>query len=394
MPDTVGARIKYWRVRRNGMSQSVLAGFAGVTQSYISQVESGRKVIDRRSTLVRIAAALKVTVADLLGQPGDPADPAKAGAADAVPAIWAALIEIEEGERRTPTHPREQVHADIARLDALRSRSDYPAMTPTLPGVLHDAAADGSLSLARAAYQASACLRVLGYRHLSLPAAKIAVAAAEEAEHPAWTGAARFTYAMSLPAEVAGVASRVAARALNDLQAAAGRSTDAREMLGLLHLTAGLRAAVDGRVDDADAHLDEAGREAAALGDPADGAGFNQSCFGPTNVGLWRMAVAAELGDHHRVVELARTVRPDPLRMANRHQAYWMTLGNALARSGRHDPEALVAFIRAERAAPTTFAMNPLGHDAVVAMVRRARRRSVSADLQVLARRIGIEVDG
>ena len=44
--------------------------------------------------------------------------------------------------------------------------------------------------------------------------------------------------------------------------------------------------------------------------------------------------------------------------MANRHQAYWMTLGSALAASGRHDAEALVAFIRAERAAPSTFRMN------------------------------------
>lgn len=140
------------------------------------------------------------------------------------------------------------------------------------------------------------------------------------------------------------------------------------------------------------AGVDEAAREAATLGDPADGGGFNQSCFGPTNVGLWRMAVAAELGEHGRVVELARAVRPDPLRMANRHQAYWMTLGSALADSGRRDAAALVAFIRAERAAPTTFRMSPTGHDAVVAMVRRARRRSVSADLRVLARRTGISL--
>lgn len=90
--DTIGARIRYWKMRRGGMSQAVLAGLAGVSQSYISQVESGRKTIDRRSTLVAIAAALQVTVADLLGQGTDPGDPARERAAECVPAIWSALI--------------------------------------------------------------------------------------------------------------------------------------------------------------------------------------------------------------------------------------------------------------------------------------------------------------
>lgn len=70
--ETIGARVRYWRMRRNGMTQAVLAGLAGVSQSYISQVESGRKTIDRRSTLVAVAAALQVTVADLLGQGTEP----------------------------------------------------------------------------------------------------------------------------------------------------------------------------------------------------------------------------------------------------------------------------------------------------------------------------------
>lgn len=389
--DTTGARIKYWRHRRNGMTQAVLAGLAGVSQSYISQVEAGRKTIDRRSTLVQIARALRVTVADLLGQPGDPTDPAKAGAADAVPAIWAMLIEIEEGERRAAVRTLDETAAELERVDVLRAQSDYAAMANALPGLLSDAAAFGGLSLAQAAYQTSTCLRNLGYRHLALPAARIAVNAAQEAEHPAWLGATRFAYTLGLPVEAAGIATKVAGRALTDLQAAAGRSRDARQILGQLHLSAGFMAAVDGDTAEAEAHLGEAGREAATLGDPDPRGGFNRSCFGPTNVGIWRMSIASEMGDHGRVIELARTVRPDPLPMANRHQAYWMTLGSALASTGRQDPNALVAFINAERAAPSTFAMNPVGHDAVVAMVRRARRRAVPGPLQVLARRIGIE---
>jgi len=390
MTGTIGTRIRYWRLRRNGMTQNVLAGLAGVSQSYISQVESGRKSIDSRSTLVAIAAALKVTVADLLGQPGDPTDPLKAGAADAVPAIWAALIEIEEGERRTPTRTPEQMTAAVAEAADLRARSEYPRMAHLLPDLLIDAAAHGGLALAQIGYETSVCLRNLGWRHLALPAARVALAAAQEAEDPAWTGATRFVYTLALPIEAAGVSSRVAGRALADLQAKAA-TPEVRQMLGQLHLSASLACAVNKRPDDARAHLTEATREARTLGDPEDGTGFNLSCFGPTNVTLWSMSVAVENGEHGRAVELARTIRPDHLRVANRHQAYWMNLGRALAHDGRHDKEALAAFMRAERAAPAPFALNPLAHDTVVSMVNRARRRSVSEDLRILARRIGIE---
>ncbi|GIG85194.1 helix-turn-helix domain-containing protein [Plantactinospora endophytica] len=388
--DTIGARIRYWRLRRGGMTQAVLAGLAGVSQSYISQVEAGRKGVERRSTLVGIASALQVTVADLLGLPGDPTDPVKAGAADTVPAIWAALIEIEEGERRPPTRTDAELTAAIAYSAELRDRADYPAIARLLPGLMPDAAALGGVYLAQVGYHAAACLRHLGYRHLALSAARVALAAAEAAESPAWIGAARFACTQALPIEAAGIASRVADRALADLQAAAS-ARDVRQMLGQLHLSAALTSTVDGRLDDTRAHLAEASREAEGLGEPEDGAGFNHCGFGPTNVGLWEMSIAAECGEYGRVLELSRSVRPDALRAAIRHSSYWMDLGRALAHSGRSDREALVAFMRAERAAPAPFALNPLARDAVLTMVRRARRRSVSEDLRILARRFGVD---
>lgn len=388
---TIGARIRYWRLRRGGMSQAVLAGLAGVSQSFISQVESGRKTLERRSTLVAVAKALQVTVADLLGQPGDPTDPLKAEASGAVPGIWAALIELEEGERPTPTRTSPELATAISHIADLRAQSNYPAMAPLLPSLLLDAAAHSPLALAQVGYDASVWLRNLGYRHLSLPAARVALSAAQEAGDPAWIGAVRFTYTLALPIESAGIASRTSERTVADLQAHAAKP-DARQMLGQLHLSASLSCAVDGRVDDAQAHLAAAAREADSLGDPQDGAGFNLLCFGPTNVGLWEMSVAAELGEHGRVIEISRRIRPDGLRVANRHQAYWLSLGRALARSGKDDRAALTAFMHAERAAPVPFALNPMVHDIIAAMVRRARRRSVSEELRIMARRVGIHI--
>ena len=389
--DTVGARIRYWRMRRGGMSQAVLAGLAGVSQPYVSQIESGRKTIDRRSTLVSFAAALQVTVADLLGQGTEPGDPARESAAECVPAIWSALIEIEDGERRQSTRTQEQLTAELARSDQLRNLCNYPAMARMLPDLLLESAAVSSSVLAQAAYQAATCLRHLGYRHLALNAARVAVSAAEEAEHSAWIGAARFAYVQSLPIESASLAARAAGRSLVELQNDAADER-VRQMLGQLHLSAALTSTVDGRVDVARDHLAEATREAASLGDPADGGGFNGCGFGPTNVGLWKMSIAAEQGEMGRVIELSRTVRPQVLAATNRQMSYWLDLGRAFADTGRRDAEALGAFVQAERAAPVPFALNPLARDAVVTLAHRARRRAVSDDLRLLAGRMGIRL--
>lgn len=50
------------------------ADLAGLSQPYVSQVESGRRSVERRATLAAIAAALQVSVAELTGRqdPGDP----------------------------------------------------------------------------------------------------------------------------------------------------------------------------------------------------------------------------------------------------------------------------------------------------------------------------------
>ncbi|WP_405093879.1 helix-turn-helix domain-containing protein [Micromonospora sp. NBC_01392] len=389
--DTIGARIRYWRMRRGGMSQAVLAGLAGVSQPYISQVESGRKTIDRRSTLVAVAAALQVTVADLLGQGTETGDPARERAAECVPAIWSALIEIEDGARRLSTRSPEELTAGIARSDQFRHRSNFPAMAQLLPGLLVEAAARGGPELVQVAYQASACLRHLGYRHLALNAARVAVSAAEDVEEAAWLGASRFAYAQSLPIESASLAARAADRSLAELQSAAADER-VRQMLGQLHLSAALASTVSGRLDVARDHVTEAAREAATLGDPEDGMGFNGCGFGPTNVALWEMSIAGESGEPGRVIELSRTVRPQVLAASIRQMSYWLDLGRALADSGRRDAEALAAFIRAEQAAPVPFSLNPLAQDAVLAMAQRAKRRAIPDELRLLAGRLGITV--
>lgn len=390
----IGTRIRYWRRRRNGITQAVLAGLAGLSQSYVSEVENGYRTIDRRSTLVAIARALQVSVADLLDQSDDSADPVRADIGAHVPAIEVALIEIEyDGGRRTPVHGPDEMAAAIDQLTEMRRRStDYTVWAALLPELLRDAGAYGGIIQAQVCYEATALLRTIGYRHLARLAAQLALTGALDSGDPAWIGAARFHCTQLMPPEAAGIASRVADDAVTDLQAGAS-DPRIRQMLGQHHLSAALACAVDKRPDDAAAHLGAAEEEARTLGgDPSDGLGFNLSCFGPTNVGLWRMTVALEQGEHGRVVELADELNPGPLRASNRHQSYWLNRGRALAHSGKTDPQARVALLNAEQVAPVPFRLNPLAHDTVLAMVNRAKRGAVPKDLRVLALRLGIDV--
>src|SRR5262249_17056341 len=181
------------------MTQAVLAGLAGVSQSYISKVEAGHKGIERRSTLVAIAGALHVSVADLLGEPGDPTDPHKASATAAVPAIRVALLEIEEGERRPPRRGQDELSAALDHVVALRLRGDPRPIAELLPGLLVEAAAHGGLLLARAGFETSTCLKNLDYRDLALPAARLGLRGAQDIEHAAWIGATRYACTLAMP---------------------------------------------------------------------------------------------------------------------------------------------------------------------------------------------------
>src|SRR5215469_125087 len=68
MPDarTIGENIAYHR-KRLGLSQVEFAGTIGKSESWVSQVERGKRGIDRISVLQVVADALNVSVAELQG---------------------------------------------------------------------------------------------------------------------------------------------------------------------------------------------------------------------------------------------------------------------------------------------------------------------------------------
>jgi transcriptional regulator with XRE-family HTH domain len=66
--DAPGARIAR-ATRRRGLSQSVLAGLVGRSESWLSQVERGRRGVDSYAVLTRMAEVLRVEVEELTGPP-------------------------------------------------------------------------------------------------------------------------------------------------------------------------------------------------------------------------------------------------------------------------------------------------------------------------------------
>lgn len=373
----IGEKVAEWRKRR-GKSQEVLAGLSGLSQPYLSQIERGRRPVERRSTLVALAAALEVSVSELTGQTGDPTHPWKAPATGAVPAIREALIMRDAGEVR----PGDGASADAA--VAAVTAADYRAAASLLPGLLGSA---GGVELVQASYAAVSCLVHLGYVDLAREAARLGIAAANDLEDPAWLAVAQWVYARALPNEVSGHAAQVALRAAEQVQPyiADPRS---RQAYGMLHLQAALRSAVADDGPAATSHVAEAEVEAATLGDP-DGPGLCRLGFGPTNAAIWHTVVLTEIGDTERAAATAATVQPARLPIPHRQAMFWLDYGRTLA-ALRRDPDAIVAFLRAEAIAPQLVRLLPVVQDTIGVIWRRTRRNAVSVPLRRAAAMVGL----
>ena len=64
--EAAGQRIARAR-RRRGLSQAVLAGLVGRSESWLSQVERGKRGIDSHSVLMHLAEVLRVDIEELTG---------------------------------------------------------------------------------------------------------------------------------------------------------------------------------------------------------------------------------------------------------------------------------------------------------------------------------------
>ncbi len=394
--DFAGARVRYWRLRR-GLSQRTLAGLAGVSQGYVSQVESGLKEIDKRSTLVRIAEALQVSVAELINVPG-PDHPEQSAADATVPTIRAALNVARLGDSVAPRRSLNELRSAVEQITPLWKAARYDRISVLLPDLLvdlHALASTADEPAQRAALRltvrimhcATATLRHLRCGDLAMIAADMAHAAAVRLDEPIWRGVADYIRFLSLPAESRTIAGRLAVEAA-DRVATTPESSEVLQVTGMLHLSAAFSAAVAERADDSRDHLAEARRLARRTGE----GDFVTMQFGPTNVSFWETSIAVAMGEGGRVREIAEHVKPELIDSATRQAAYFIDLGRGLAQTRRHDAEAVACFVRAERTAPQRTRRSPAAREAVGTMLRRARARADAggAQLREMAGRLGV----
>jgi hypothetical protein len=141
-----------------------------------------------------------------------------------------------------------------------------------------------------------------------------------------------------------------------------------------LWLIAAIAAARRTDQDEAWRRLDAADRLAALLGQDANHA---WTAFGPTNVGIHRVSVAAELGDAGEAVHASAYVDPGRLADGLKSRRAQIHLDLAWAHAQRkRDAEATLHLLEAERAAPEVIRYNSLVPELVREMLSRARRPS------------------
>ncbi|MGH3844095.1 MAG: helix-turn-helix domain-containing protein [Pseudonocardiaceae bacterium] len=400
---SIGRRIREIRVWR-GMSLRAVAELAGISESYLSRIERGERVVDRRSLLEPIAAALRVAPSELAEQAFPPAaaDPVTGEAQAAVMALEAALSDLDLGvaPNGPQVRPWAAVAADMNRLNTqLRPTTDYAAQGVMLPGLLSDLHAlyitdpDHRADVLRAlmdCYHATGVLlKNLGVRGLPTLAAFRAQRVAEELDDPAWLGLASWLRASTLGGKGR---PRMLELSLQGADALESHLDDprAQQMYGALHLNAALASAAMRQADDAADHLAEAGTIATRI--DADGRGFGNLYFGPDNVGIWRVSIAVELGDPGRARELALQVNPAQVPSAARQAMYWADLGRGMASERATRDQAVGALLRAEKIAPQRIRTNPFVRETVADLMRRARREAVGRELRGMAYRMGIGV--
>ncbi len=399
----IGARARMIRCRR-GLSLEVVAGLAGISTAYLSLLERGLRGFNRRGLIEDLAEALGCSVTDLTGQPYLAQDRATIEGRAALPGISLALNDVGPDEVPDVTpRPLDELVAWANTANEHRDQGRYSLAVRDLGTLLTELQAHaltaGSFDRARAStalvlswvVAGIVANRIAGNIDLAISAARRGYDMAARQGDPRLIGLTRWSWAGKLVLLTArGRASRILTAGIDELASSVRlRSADTlpAEMFGFLHLSAAQCAARGNQHDDVDAHLAEAERIAARIGE-CNGLRMH---FGPTNVAVWRLGIGVELGEGGRAYEEATCTPLDvaALNSQERSAALYFDLARALVQDGPdRDAEAIRHLDTADRLAPTRIRNDPIARDLVLTLDRRARRRVW--ELNSLRNRFGV----
>ncbi len=364
-----------------GLTQTQLAQRAHVSVSLVRSVEQER-VPASPAFVAAVARALGRGTPELLGQPVGPATPDDRQVHAIVPALRrelaAYLLPGDEGiEVRSIGELRRAVHEVSAR----RQSVDLVALGAELPGLLaelrafttdaHDPReAYGLLALAYAA--AGQVAYKLGYADLASVTTDRVEWAAARSEDPLAVAAADFYRA----GELIGATDWYGA--LDYLEMARGRLEDqlddeaGRAMYGQLHLKSGLAAARAGDAIATDAHLGEAARFAAGVGEFRNDYDLS---FNRHSVAIWSVGLAVELMDGTTAVTRAKGMAIPGGVSTERVGHHHIDLARGYLLHGDKNG-AFESLLTARRIAPQQTKYHPQVHETARMLARTERRRN------------------
>ncbi|HEU0128951.1 MAG TPA: helix-turn-helix transcriptional regulator [Pseudonocardiaceae bacterium] len=400
----IGERIAIYR-RRRGLTQLVLAGLIGRSESWLSQVERGIRPVDRLSVLIDISHILKIDVTDLTGQPFSLA-PNGSLENEAVRAIGQALTRYDaipailDPGRDAPLPGLASLRRDLRRAWQLRQAARYSELGAVLPRLIADTEAttrefEGTDRLAAFAvlaetYHVTAmALKKFGENELAWIAADRGVLAAERAEAPLLMAvSARAVGQVFMSAGRLDEAERVSTAALTALEPGLGKeSPEYLSVWGALLWTRAIIAARKNDRSTAGQFLHEAAATAGRLGQ--DRNDF-WTAFGPTNVAIHAVSVDVELGDP--AAGLCRAPSVDPSRLSpelvERRVYHMIDLARGYAHQ-RNDAAAVLTLLEAERVAPEEVRYHVIVPEMLRDLLRR-ERRAATPGLRPLAARVGV----
>jgi transcriptional regulator with XRE-family HTH domain len=394
----IGERIAIYR-RRRGISQTVLAGLVGRSESWLSQVERGTRAVDRLSVLIDIGKALHVDVAVLTGQPFS-LGPNGAPELDRLATIRTAVLEA----RLVQPVASEQVDipalSEAAReLHTLYQAAKYREAAGLVPLLIRHgeqavAATDGTeqqrakVALAEIYAGTAALLNRVGETELASLSADRSIALGRDAgrEDLALMGVYRLAHT-SLRAGRPEDAYRVATGAAGQIESGSVGTQALASLQGALLLTAVIAAARGDDRRESLQRLRQADRIAQQLSEDRND---YWTAFGPTNVRLHATSAAVELGDPDDAIRQGETVDPENFAegLHGRRSQVHIDLAWAYGQR-RNDPATVLSLLEAERFAPEVLRFNVTARELIRECLRRERRTAIP-HLRGLAERTGV----
>jgi transcriptional regulator with XRE-family HTH domain len=399
--EAAGQRIARAR-RRRGLSQAVLAGLVGRSESWLSQVERGKRGVDSHSVLMRLAEVLRVDIEELTGS------------ADRNETAWRAYPAASLIEQAMmgygapgPLDGGEETGREVS-LDFLRAqaRSAYQAYQSTrydaagriLPGLICGVETAARIASsgnpvacavrARVYDTTAALLSRVGEPFLAWAAADRAMFAAGQSGDPLLTAASawRMSYMITgrkHPQEALELAMAAAAALERRMRAP---SPERLSVYGALHLAAATAAAA--RFDRAmTASLLATAR---GIADRTGERNHMGTAFGPVNVAIHAISASLKLGDPRAAAETgeALDLAAMPAGLVGRRTQVNLDLARAYAMT-RKDAAAVNLLLAAERLSPQLVRYDQATRDVLTELLRREHRPS-TPELRPLARRAGV----